>query len=429
MVRFSRYTMRPDGSLPAILLAVGLLAVTTMAPPATAAGENDTLARQIDQLIRAADKDLAAGQVEAAGENLGEAEKGLAELAAADPRHRAVRPMTLRLELARKKYQEMLAGGPPEAPPAVTAPAAPVPAEADARLMIDLYDKYYPRLDLIHGNSLVYGVKESDAREALAQIEAAEALLPEFAGEVGRLAEAYGTESLEIGKNLRAQGAKVSGDPGGRLAYLIEAIGKVDKSRQASAAACAQKAETLTAGYSGPITDARLKRLDEVRKLLAVGHELDPRNERVDAMLAEIGDEIVAAAEQMRAEIDAARWAGNVTGFPGPGNAGALAGEALRFFRSHEGWGGNTAKKVEVLDACVRGPWQVAERDIFGRVIGWRLPVHVAVTDPELRPRNIARVYELSILAQEGAPGRAPKAPPFAGYWVGASWMMRLDRF
>ena len=101
----------------------------------------------------------------------------------------------------------------------------------------------------------------------------------------------------------------------------------------------------------------------------------------------------------------------------------------LGFFRNHEGWGKRPDKKIEVLDACVRGPWQVAERDLFGRVISWRLPIHVAVTDPDLRPRNIARVYELSVLAQEGAPGRAPKAPPFAGYWVGNSWMMRLDRF
>ena len=81
------------------------------------------------------------------------------------------------------------------------------------------------------------------------------------------------------------------------------------------------------------------------------------------------------------------------------------------------------------LDVCVRGPWQVAERDIFGRVISWRLPIHIAVTDPDLRPRNVARVYELSLLAMEGAPDRAPQKPPFEGYWVGNSWMMRLDKF
>jgi hypothetical protein len=41
----------------------------------------------------------------------------------------------------------------------------------------------------------------------------------------------------------------------------------------------------------------------------------------------------------------------------------------------------------------------------------------------------VARLYELSILAQEGEPGNAHKKPPFAGYWVGDSWMMRRDSF
>jgi hypothetical protein len=411
-----------------LVLCVLALGVTGQQTPVQA-GENDTLAKDIEQLIRAADKDLKAGELAAAGSKLEEAEKKLAELKAAEPRHRAVRPMTARLESTQKKYQEMLAAGPPDTEAADAAKDATDAAQADAQLMIDLYDKYYPRFDLIHGNSLVYGVQESDAKNALAEIEVAEALLPEFAGEVGRLADTYGTEPLEIGNNLHGKGVKISGDPGGRLAYLIEAIGKVGKSRAASAASCAQNAEMLLGNHSGPITDARLKRLDDVKKLLVVGHELDPSNEKVNTMLAEIDEQITAASQQMEAEIDAASWAGNVTSFPGPGETGALAKEAVSFFRAHEGWGGRTDKKIEVLDACVRGPWQVAERDIFGRVISWRLPIHVAVTDPDLRPRNIARVYELSILAMEGSPDRAPKEPPFAGYWVGNSWMMRLDKF
>lgn len=417
--------------LPAIsLLMVCLLALGIAGRTAPAsAGENDALAKEIEQLIRSADKDLTAGELEAAGAKLDEAKKKLEELKADEPRHRAVRPMTARLESTQKKYQEMLAAGPPDTKAAEAERAATADAEADAKLMIDLYDKYYPELDLIHGNSLVYGVKESDAKNALAEVEAAEALLPEFAGEVGRLADTYGTEPMEIGNEIHSRGVKISGDPGGRLAYLIEAIGKVSKSRAASAASCVQNAEILLGNHSGPITDARLRRLDEVKKLLVVGHELDPNNEQVNTMLAEIDEQTTAASQQMEAEIDAATWAGNVGSFPGPGDAGALAKEAVSFFRSHENWGGRRDKKIDVLDVCVRGPWQVAERDIFGRVISWRLPIHVAVTDPDLRPRNIARVYELSILAMEGSPDQAPKEPPFAGYWVGNSWMMRLDRF
>ncbi|MBU2692597.1 MAG: hypothetical protein KJ970_16910 [Candidatus Eisenbacteria bacterium] len=414
-------------SIPIALWVITFM-IAGLAFSATAGG-GETLAQDVEQLLRAADKDITAGQLAPAAEKIAEAEKKLAELKTADPRHRAVRPMTARLAAVQKRYQEALAAGPPETEAADAAAAAGATAQADAELMIALYDKYYPQLDLIHGNSLVYGIQESDAKKALADVEAAEALLPEFASELGRLADTYGTESMEIGNNLHSKGVKISGDPGGRLAYLIEATGKVRKSREASAVSCAQNAETLLGNHSGPITDARLKRLEDVKKLLVVGHELDPNNDKVGTMLAEIDDQISGASLQMEAEINAAAWAGNVQSFPGPGDTGALAKEALSFFRAHDGWGGRKDKKIEVLDVCVRGPWQVAERDIFGRVISWRLPIHVAVTDPDLRPRNIARVYELSILALEGSPDHAPQKPPFGGYWVGNSWMMRLDNF
>jgi len=51
------------------------------------------------------------------------------------------------------------------------------------------------------------------------------------------------------------------------------------------------------------------------------------------------------------------------------------------------------------------------------------------MTNDDYRGRNIARVYDLSVLAMEGPGGNAPKAPPFDGYWVGDNFMMRLDKF
>ncbi len=84
---------------------------------------------------------------------------------------------------------------------------------------------------------------------------------------------------------------------------------------------------------------------------------------------------------------------------------------------------------MKILDACITGPWTVAEKDMFGRVTRWRLPIHLAITDERLKPRNIASVYDMSIVAMEGAPDNAPEKPPFDGFWVGDSWMMRLDTF
>jgi hypothetical protein len=32
------------------------------------------------------------------------------------------------------------------------------------------------------------------------------------------------------------------------------------------------------------------------------------------------------------------------------------------------------------------------------------------------------------MVAMEGPPGAAPKAPPFDGFWVGDSWNFRLNK-
>jgi len=77
---------------------------------------------------------------------------------------------------------------------------------------------------------------------------------------------------------------------------------------------------------------------------------------------------------------------------------------------------------------AVRGQWEIAETNIFGQVTQWRLPIHLAVTDETLKKQNIAMVYELSILGKVGSPGSAPKSPPYDGFWVGDSWMMRLNK-
>jgi hypothetical protein len=142
--------------------------------------------------------------------------------------------------------------------------------------------------------------------------------------------------------------------------------------------------------------------------------------------LADIDARIGATAAKVEADIDAASWQGHVAEFPGPGTVEALAAAALDYFQKDSRWGGNEKQKTEVLKVAVRGPWRVAERDVFGRVTSWRLPIHLAITTPALRERGIARVFELSAVALEGPPDQAQKAPPFDGYWVGNNWMLRL---
>ena len=302
-------------------------------------------------------------------------------------------------------------------------------ATKDANSMIALNEKYYSRIESMRGKNLVYGLKLEDAQKALEKIEQAEKLFPEFSSELGSLADTYGSNSMEISNKLFDMGYKATGDPGGKLAQLIEASGKVIETRKESAATVARNAETLLGAFSGQLTDARMKRMNDAKALLVVGQKLDPGSTTVRDMLTKIDDQIVEAADKMEKQINAKTWAGNIKNFKGPGDADDLAEKALDYFRNDRDWGKNPKKKNEVLAVCVRGPWKVAERDVFGRVIQWRLPIHVAVTDEKLKQRNIARVYELSIVAMEGAPDKAPKEPPYDGYWVGNSWMMRLDKF
>lgn len=49
-------------------------------------------------------------------------------------------------------------------------------------------------------------------------------------------------------------------------------------------------------------------------------------------------------------------------------------------------------------------------------------------TDERYKPKNIAKVWELSVLAAEGPGDRAPQSPPFVAYWGGDNWMMRLNK-
>lgn len=303
-------------------------------------------------------------------------------------------------------------------------------AKTDADRMLALYNEYREPLEFMHGNSIVYTMDLEKAKEALAEVETLEKeLLPKLAPDLGRLAETYGKTSLEISQRLFQAGFRSSGDPGGKLAQMIEAVANIPKTRTASADTLARYAGNLLDAFAGQLTDARIKRMNDAKALLVVANGFDPKHEAAGKMLASIDEQILQAVEKMTEQIDAKEWAGNIGEFPGPGAPAELAKAALEFFRKHRDWGANPERKIEVLNVCVRGPWKVAERDIFGRVISWRLPIHVAVTGESLRPRNIARVYELSILAMEGPPNQAPQEPPFEGYWVGNNWMMRLSKF
>ncbi len=312
---------------------------------------------------------------------------------------------------------------------AAAAAQATAVLEADAQLMLSLYKTYYPKFENIHGGSAVYGMDTKQIEQALNMLQSAETSVPAFAEQLGRLADTYGHTAMDIQNTMAAKGYRLEHSEETRFVELLQGVENVKKTRIASAATLVDYASSLLGAFSQQLTDHRIKRMGEAKQLLLAGQRFDAGNTQIQQMLATIDDQMAQVADKMAAKIDATQWKENIKDFPGPGSAKSLAADAKKYFINDRDWGKKPGKEVEILRVSVQGPWKVAETDPFGRIIQWRLPIHVAVTDKDLKARKLARVYDLSIVAQQGGPGQAPKKPPFDGYWVGESWMMRLSKF
>lgn len=311
----------------------------------------------------------------------------------------------------------------------VAAPAAAGDPRADGEKLIALCEQHCRAFDLIHGNSMFYGGSVDEARQALATIQEVETnVLPEVQPILAVFADNYGTTAMEVSNYFHKAGVKLDDNVGNRFDELYRGAENVEKSRVASAEGIVTRVNNDTGNMSRYSPEIKVKKMKQAKEYLLVAQQLDPANTDVNAMLATVDAEVQDLEQTVTAAIDGATWAGNVSSFAGPGSTSELASAALEFFRSHPNWTGKPEKKVEVLAVAVRGDWEVAETDIFVRPISWRLPIQLAITDAELKPQGLARVYELSAVTRQGNPGATPKAPPFGSYWVGSSWKMRLAK-
>ncbi len=380
----------------------------------TAADKSSRLIHSIEIKLKKAQRMIDSGHEERAEPYLDQAAEMIGELKATCPSCKQLRDLDHR-------YGSMTAAGAEKA-------KATAQMEKDAQAISSMHEKYYAKVEQFYGNTLVYNMNVEEAEHALEKINEAEKALPLYYEELEKLSKKYGTKSMDIYNTFHKAGYKLQNGEDRKMEELLSAKEKLRKSREATAEYLVGNAETLLNAFSNQFNDARLARMQTAKKMLFIGERIDPSNKKLKEMLARIDDQIVQAADKMKAQIDAATWAGNVTQFDGPGNVRDLAAKAKKYFQNDRDWGKKPGRKIEIIDVCVTGQWKVAERDVFSRVIRWRLPIHVAVTDENLRPRNIARVYDLSIVAMQGAPGNSPKKPPFDGFWVGDNWMMRLDK-
>ena len=298
----------------------------------------------------------------------------------------------------------------------------------DANAFMAVYDEHKDAFRQLQGFDYSYMSGWPEEGETWwAVIQDVEGRYDEIQTAMRTMAERYGEDGDAINSTYRDLGLGSSyaygwsTSPGSAFRTLREGMEKVAQFRQYVAEDAAADAERdmrlIDEGFY--VTDMRVETAKKMKEQLTLAHKFDPHNEDVNAMLARIDDYIDDVREDVAAEIDAAEWPGHAAGAPSQ-----HAQAALQYFRDHEEWG--QKEGVEVLAVAVRGGWLPAEHNILGEVIQWRLPVLVAATKPQWKEMDAARVYDLSVLAQKNNP--APKQPPFAGYWVGDSYLIRLGK-
>ncbi|MHB8994803.1 MAG: hypothetical protein ACYC63_06115 [Armatimonadota bacterium] len=303
-------------------------------------------------------------------------------------------------------------------------------AKADAAKVLALHAEYYPKFEGIYGGIAVNGGNEAEMLELCRVLEHKikvldEEVLPVLEPFMAQFDERYNKEG-DAEWALKQLKVEDSFEASNRFRDLARAMENIAKTRKASAQYLADFVQNGS-DINFFVMDIRVPKLKERKLFLQWALKFDPANKYANERLATMDQEIADLQKAIEKEIDSKSWAGHIGSFSGPGTTSGLAQEALNFLRQSKEWGAGK-RKEKILAVAVRGPWQVAEKDFFGRVTSWRLPIHAAVTRPEDQARNIARVYELSVVTVTTAPGAAKKAPPFDGAWVGNSWMMRLNK-
>lgn len=310
---------------------------------------------------------------------------------------------------------------------AAAAESAGANATADAERVLSLRSESADALDAIHGRSVVYSDSADGARKAVAVIESAEAAAEQIRPVLLAFQERYGDTESEIEQALNNAGADASSS-NSRVAYnaaeLLEFLEQLGETRAVSAETVAENVAARLADIDDYSAKVQQQRLDEAAEMVRIGQNIDPNNPRLNRLRGEVAQLAQAKRDEQMARIASATWPGHVADFDGPGAVEDLADSVHDYLANDRDWGQSQKRPQEVLAVSVIGSWQVAEKDLFGRPIQWRLPVMVAITDDDLKPDGVAQAFEMSMVAKQGAPNAAPKSPPWDGFWVGDNYYL-----
>lgn len=136
---------------------------------------------------------------------------------------------------------------------------------------------------------------------------------------------------------------------------------------------------------------------------------IDPTNAEVEAFAEETATMAADLEAALREQIAAGRWPGHAAGAPS-----GLTPGIVSFLRSHPAWSSDGER---VRAVAVRGGWTPHKHNLAGQVIQWKLPVVVASTKPSWDEWGGARMFEVSVLSQEGLP--SAQGPPYGDMMVG----------
>ena len=297
---------------------------------------------------------------------------------------------------------------------------------ADVQALLDEYNRVRPVFDKAMGVVIYYNDLEP-VKTLLADIENFEKNdLDGLKVKMDAFAQKYGSTRDDIDQKADAMG--YSGQNRASFPYteLSAGIENVRKTREVMAADLIRKAsEMRDQTATGVHGFYRLKQHAKLKEWGQTAAKFDPNNPQVKEYNAGIDAWIAEDMKAFNAEIDKVTWPGH--GSNAPDDAKELASVAMKFLQEEEDKRAAQGKESStVLAVAVKGPWRVFKKNILGEPIQYNLPILSAVQTEEEKAMNLARVYDSTLLTQEG---RGVKmAPPFIGATVGNSYYIRPSK-
>ena len=297
-----------------------------------------------------------------------------------------------------------------------------VDADAVKELYAGLRSKIFDRA----GGSVIYYNDASELGSLLDQIEqfeknekaAVEKNMEGFASKYGSTEEAV---------------EKSTGDwqAANSIIKIKEGLSNIGKTREATANDLIAKYESGFSDVSSKHDFYKVSYLQELKKYIDMALRFSPGNAEAKKAKDNYQQKTDIALKDFYAAVDKRSWPTHTA--DSPANANDLAIASLTWFRNDIGWGqrdkDEKAKDKEIrkpLAVAVHGPWSVQERDLLGNPVMYGLPVFVAVEVASEKPRNLVRVYNVTMRTEQKA--GVKQAPPFFSITVGDSYYIRPSK-